>query len=469
LRSFIYANGSQKERLMGAGQTLIAKPWLGEMHITWRGVGEGAMSHELAHLFTQAFGSGPLRLAGPSLLSLNMGLVEGAAEAAAWDGDDLTFHGWAAALYRLDLAPELTEVIGARGFWGQYSRKVYTLMGSFSRWLIDEYGVDRYRRLYGSGDFEGTYQTTPEALVASWRQFLDGLPVSDAQLDLARFRYDRPPIFGKVCARSVAVRVQDSYELAAGHRYQEAAECLEGVVDDDPNNLSYRLRWAELLRQAGAYSRAEGEARRVADAEVSGPVLRARALELLGDVAWSVGDRMQAARFYLDASEAPLDVDALRMITVKLWGVRDEAVSDTVYALLLASPPPPHDGLTLMLADGVDRTGSPLLAYLLGFRLFNGFDYARAADYLERAVTGFASLGLGEVQPGLRAISRQGRLRLAQSQFLSGQIEAARAGFAHLAEEGDVRVDALAASALDWVARCDWALARERQPPGDNL
>ncbi|MEM1350642.1 MAG: hypothetical protein AAGI01_18920, partial [Myxococcota bacterium] len=84
VRSFVYADREQKGQLMGARRTLVAKIWLGEIHIMWRGLGDHLLAHELAHVFTRPFGAGPLALSMQNGVGVNMGLVEGIATAADW-------------------------------------------------------------------------------------------------------------------------------------------------------------------------------------------------------------------------------------------------------------------------------------------------------------------------------------------------------------------------------------------------
>jgi len=207
--SYIYPNRETKGRLFGAKRTSVAKLWLGEIHIIYKGYGNRLLTHELAHIFTEPFGSGPLSLSAQWGLLPNMGLVEGAAVAATWSGAELTPHGWAAALHRLDLAPDVGAILGAGGFWSRQGRTVYTMMGSFSRWLIETRGIEKFRAAYAFGDIEGAYGETIDTLVAEWRAYLDAIELDEEELALASFYFDRPSIFGKVCARNLASRLDD--------------------------------------------------------------------------------------------------------------------------------------------------------------------------------------------------------------------------------------------------------------------
>ena len=127
LYSYIYSSREQRAAAMGSRSTMIARIWLRETHLVWGGPGDGLLAHELSHLFLYDAGRGPLRLASSSWGVPLMGLVEGAASAAAWEADELTEHGWAAAIDRLGLIESPASSLAAAGFWTEASGVVYTV------------------------------------------------------------------------------------------------------------------------------------------------------------------------------------------------------------------------------------------------------------------------------------------------------------------------------------------------------
>ena len=50
VRSFVYSSVEQKRALMGARRVEVAKPWLGEVHLTRPTYGASVVRHELAHV-----------------------------------------------------------------------------------------------------------------------------------------------------------------------------------------------------------------------------------------------------------------------------------------------------------------------------------------------------------------------------------------------------------------------------------
>lgn len=367
-RSFVYRDHDQKGAMMGGRRTLVAKIWLGEMHITWDGVGDELLAHEMAHLFLRDDGYGPLRLASGNGLLPIMALVEGAATAAAWGADDLDYHYWSAAIHRLELGEDISELLGPAGFWSRYSRRAYTLTGSFARWLIDTEGPAAFRAAYRRGDFESAYGRPLPALTAEWREFLDALPVSDAQMEVARLRYDRPSLFGKRCARELATRFDDGDDALRSGDFVHASRCYESILEDDPTNVAYRLQIARRYLEMGDFEDAERHATMVAEADGAGRARQDAALELLADLAWMRGEFDVAAAGYATTIEAVGTAGDRRRLAAKADALasREAAprTAEAVRRVLVERPSPPSTSVIAELVVAAQRENSSLAAYL---------------------------------------------------------------------------------------------------------
>ncbi|MEC9071562.1 MAG: hypothetical protein VX938_04245, partial [Myxococcota bacterium] len=117
VEAFIYGSKEQKRALMGAGKVDLAKPWLGEIHVTRPASGDPVLKHELAHVVLGPHGDSLLGVPARAQIFPHMGIVEGAAEALEWSGGSFTLHEWSAAMRQEDLAPPLEQIVGAGGFW----------------------------------------------------------------------------------------------------------------------------------------------------------------------------------------------------------------------------------------------------------------------------------------------------------------------------------------------------------------
>ncbi|MFN0159531.1 MAG: hypothetical protein ACKVRP_15825 [Bacteroidota bacterium] len=215
VESYIYPSADAKLRLMGAGQTNLAKPWSNQIHITRQSL-DATLKHELVHVVAAPFGAPIIRA------SLSTGLVEGLAMAIEWNWGHRTLHQYAAAMRRFGVAPDIELLMTPWGFASRSSSISYVLAGSFCRYLVDRYGIRLMTMVYGSGDFETVYGRSLTRLIEEWNTYLDRIDVPEGERDVVDVLFRRPAIFEKVCARVIAARNAEAAKLFAQRQYAEA-------------------------------------------------------------------------------------------------------------------------------------------------------------------------------------------------------------------------------------------------------
>lgn len=307
LKSYIYGSRERRAEAMGSRNTMIARIWLREMHLVWSGPTDGLLAHEMSHLFLHDAGHGPLRLAAWKGVFPLMGLVEGSASAAAWEADELTEHGWAAAILRLGLVESPAQTLGASGFWSSNSGVVYTLWGSFSRWLIESRGgPELYLRAYKAGDFASAYGESLEDLLSDWESYLSNLPIAEELVNEAALRFGRPTIFQRECARALAKIESDAREAISKRQRARAAQCLSDLERFASEDAPLRFRIAVMHEHLDD----EESARRVLESIVSddssGPSLIQNARLRLADLWWRQGDYSNALSSLDSMEELPI-------------------------------------------------------------------------------------------------------------------------------------------------------------------
>jgi len=196
---YLYEDELQKQRLMGAGRTSIAKPWLHQLHVHAREAGSTLMAHELAHVLLGEISDSWLGLPVDGLGIPRPGIMEGAAVAVERGASRLTKHQWARAMRDIGRQPPMAEILEGLGFWRQSSLLAYTACGSFIRFLVQEYGPTPFAALYAGASFTHAYDRPLPSLLDEWNLFLDTIPVDESDLEMARFVFSRPPVFDKVC------------------------------------------------------------------------------------------------------------------------------------------------------------------------------------------------------------------------------------------------------------------------------
>jgi tetratricopeptide (TPR) repeat protein len=194
---YLYPDAETKRRFIGTGTTNISKPWSREIDLT-RDSFEETFRHELVHVLAGNFGL-PIIHA-----SLRMGLNEGLAMAIDWRGTLFSPHEYAAALLREHLLGNPEDLFDFTGFATKQSAYAYTVAGSFSKYLIDRFGIDRFKKVFTSAAFLAVYGESLPSLIDDWKSFLATVNDSALPSETVKTIFLQPSIFHKTCARVTA-------------------------------------------------------------------------------------------------------------------------------------------------------------------------------------------------------------------------------------------------------------------------
>jgi hypothetical protein len=379
ITSYVFASAEQKRRLMGAARVQVAKPWRREIYIQQASYPHPVVRHELAHVFAGEFAGGPFRVpTRPALFGrerrpvVNVGLIEGVAEAASWAGGGrLTLHQWVRALDELKLRPPLRRAFGL-GFFGDSAPRSYAIAGSFCRWLLETRGPTALRAVYRSGgDFAAAYGRDLEALEAEWLAFLRRVPLDTEDRELARDRFLRPAIFKVPCAHAVAARRRKADGLFRGGAKAEALEQLRQVCRDDPGDPDGPLDLAIALGQSGD----PAGARRAFDALLARKLpgaTRARIESSLADLFMRTRQDREARVTLQSLLALPTDDGLKRTTTARLLALDDPRLGAQLRPALVSPEPDGTDAVLLLLRLREVVAAAPhegIGPYLLGRQL----------------------------------------------------------------------------------------------------
>ncbi|MFZ4621077.1 MAG: hypothetical protein ACOYNS_10995 [Bacteroidota bacterium] len=217
---YLYPNSEWKQRFIGTSNTNIAKPWKHEIHLTV-GTFETTFRHELVHALAGAFGL-PLINA-----SAKMGLNEGLAVASDWDDGLFTPHEYAAALLRDGKLDNTSRLFTYSGFATQSSSYAYLVSGSFVRYLIERYGIERFRLVFPNGNFMGVFGESLDSLLKDWKVFLKSVETSALPPETINVLFGQQSIFYKTCAREVAAQNQRGSAALREKDYRRAQSEFE--------------------------------------------------------------------------------------------------------------------------------------------------------------------------------------------------------------------------------------------------
>ncbi len=450
ITSFVYADSGQKQALMGAGKTYIAKPWSGEVHLNAIEVGDAVLKHELGHVFGASISDGWLGIPTWYGVLPQMAVVEGFAVAVTWSEGRLSPHQWSAAMQELEIVPPLDTILRPDGFLATHAGQAYTLSGSFLRWLLDTHGVARFQAMYAGGDIAAAYDAELPGLVAQWEAFLADrtrVPLTEADLGLARFHFDAPSKFHRVCALEVAGWERDARTAAHDGDRDRALELYRTVLGHDPENPSKRWQLVNALIDADQLADALEAARALSRYDAASNVLRARARGRAADVLWLQGKLEDAADIYTELLSEPLDDGSRRRYTVCALAVRrpDKPLRDGIRDYLLNRLEDRDDALAHLKTLTAAFEDDPIGHYLLGRRLFAAREYEGAYQSLGRAL----DVGLWSVLLQRAAHEQRGIVRL----YTDRPREAAR----HFEKARALHDSAgFRARLADWLDRCLW-------------
>ena len=446
VQSYIYTSPAQKKRLMGARGTSVEDPLGYGFHINYEDFPHPVMKHELAHALTADW--------HPILkVSLSIGMHEGIAVAADWEEGKLTAHQWSQAMQQLEIAPKMSQIMGI-GFWTQASSQSYTLAGSFVRFLIEKYGIEKAKRVFPTGNFKKVYGKSIAELEGEWKEFLETITLTEADLVIAEHRFNRPSIFQKPCAHEIAQLSSDAWRAYQKTNMSAAIRLFEQIYQFDPDDPRHLRGLMYTYYHTEDYpSTLEWSSSIIAHPQASiGRVAEAKNVE--GNVYWQQGEREDARSRYQEVFGLYASDSLGREVQAKLATLALDApdVEDRIKQVLI-SQTSSRLRMTLLheVINALPEWG--LGHYLIGRQLYFDQEFATSNQYLSKA----AALGL----PHQNLTIENMRL-IGVNLYRLGRYEEAIEQFRRIAADNALPLGTIH-SAEDWIERCEWAIEQLSQ------
>jgi hypothetical protein len=216
ITSFIFKNNRQKGELFGSENADVAKPWLYQIYTT-AGSYDISLRHEIAHIFSASFGTGPFKIAH----NFNPGLIEGIAEAAAplyntWYLDQI-----ASIAYKNNYKFKIDDLYSGLNFFGQVSGLSYVYAGSFTNYLINRYGIKKFKEWYKGKSFSETYDFSLIDIAGKYYEYLQQLELTNKQY-VAQYNFGKQTIFSKFCPRYIADKLESGWNSFDNNNFIKA-------------------------------------------------------------------------------------------------------------------------------------------------------------------------------------------------------------------------------------------------------
>ncbi len=309
IHTYLYATQDQKGRLIGASGTNIAKPWLWQLHINSSDV-DGSLRHELVHVLAAEFGFPLLRI------GVNSGLIEGLAMAVEREEYEEPVHRLAAMVFAADVAPDVRSLFTLTGFMRASAGVSYILAGSFCQYLIDRYGMRRFKLLYGTGEFSIIYGKSLPLLLQEWRRSLDRFRFNEGDLEKAGYLFKRRSIFGKECARVIANLNKETHTLLSTGRLEEALASADRSLGHTTSAEAIYQKTTALLRLSRYTEAIEFAQSQLRDTLAAPSFLPLKSL--LGDAWWGADSLESAMKLHAELLRVHLssawdEVESLRL------------------------------------------------------------------------------------------------------------------------------------------------------------
>lgn len=383
VQSYLYPDPDAKAALTGARYTNVAPVWLRQpqVHVLLDSYA-AVFPHELAHVFSRAFGLPMLNA------SFSVGLVEGWAVALEPpDGRPSPHEQVAVTLVKQQQSGQPTvgltvaSTLAPLGFWTGRGAVSYTTMGSFVQFLIEAYGIEAFKAVYAWGNWEDVYGKPVEELAEEWEASLLALPMisRDTEAWVSR-RFAVPSLFEKACPHYIPLHRRALEEAHHALTHADTTRALERISFA----LDERPTWGTALADWARIQLAKGRATEVLDRlDTLAITQQSPTLAWLTGDAWAMLVKPEAARVaYARAyQQIPMFAEELR---ARLWlRVQWRTAPDLIAALVHeASPDNKARQLAAFEAD------LPSVAFAQAWLLIEAEEYEKALSVLQRLYVG---------------------------------------------------------------------------------
>jgi hypothetical protein len=223
INSYIFYNKAQKRELIGAGNANLAKPWLNQIYLN-KSSYEETLKHELVHVLASQYGVTPFKIAS----GFNSAMLEGFAMAIENNFDNYPAHYVAKLANQAGYNVNITSLFQGMNFFLQPSTISYVYAGSFIKYLIDHYGIEKIKLLYGDINFKKHFGKSLPSLSDEYNHFLEKYLINFNR-NQAQFYFGGQTIFKKFCPRIAASDNKKAVELYRQGNIDEALKLYRKI------------------------------------------------------------------------------------------------------------------------------------------------------------------------------------------------------------------------------------------------
>ncbi len=226
IKIYIFKDEESKNKLLGDEVADFTKPWQKQIFVTENSFRE-TIKHELAHVFLGEASDNIFKIAG----NLNLGLIEGGAMALEWEWSENSPDFYAALINRFIGKFKASDFFSNYSFATRQSYLSYIISGSFCKYLIDTYGLEKFFEFYRTAEFELAYQKNIQNEFENFLNKLENFSLSEQDSLTALVLFGGKTIFEKRCPRAIARMSKRAKELIDFKEYTKAEKLIQKIYD----------------------------------------------------------------------------------------------------------------------------------------------------------------------------------------------------------------------------------------------
>jgi hypothetical protein len=242
ITSILFSSSEQKKKYIGSANADISKPWLNSV-VTGFDNHDATLKHEIVHAFSSLIGGKILKAS----YWFNPALMEGFAAAIEDKEDNNGLYSAAYTIKKFNSRITAADLLSGLNFFGQVSSISYVYSGAFIKWLIEKYGVEKFKQLYTDPDYPKYYSKSLAELGKEFDSFILSAPYTYNE-NRAVLYFAGKPIFLKKCPRYVAYRIKKGRDFLAAKEYQKSLEVFTEVYKNAESASALSAVVASLIK-----------------------------------------------------------------------------------------------------------------------------------------------------------------------------------------------------------------------------
>ena len=382
--SYIFESGEQKKQLMGAGNTLISKPWLEEIYINYSGsFPQSHLKHELSHIIASKFSNRWLHIPMKFGIIPQMGIVEGFAVSSEDDIGELTLFEKMAILKKINKFPPLEKMVSFEGFWGYNSYFSYQTVGGFLKFLRIKYGVKKLKKLYKKESFKLAYNKNILQLKDEYLSFLDNIEINNKYIPKIKHNFSQKSVFKRVCPHDILEIKEEAQKLMRNRGFEQGIKYGEKLLKLEPDNINHKIYLAQLSIKYKKYKNALSYLNNITtDSESENQSI----MKLKADILWLNHNEEKSLKLYKNLIKLNIPRHLYRGIYIKIQALNNENIKNMIENYLLKRK---SIGSYLYYFNNIklDEISENIVNYLYGRYYYNYENYKEAIFYFSRIST----------------------------------------------------------------------------------